>query len=65
MKFGKKRAVRTVETWIIGGVLKKRSARLTNLPKVSSRATLRMRMDIGVTAHAARMDMTPAVALAA
>jgi RNA polymerase sigma-70 factor, ECF subfamily len=29
------------------------------------RATLRMRMGIGVTAHAARIDTTPAIALAA
>lgn len=44
---------------------KKRSAQLTNVPKISGRATLRVRMDIGVTAHAARMDTTPAFALAA
>jgi len=42
MRFGKKRAVRTAETWIIGGALNTRSAQLAELkrPKVCGQAQL-------------------------
>jgi hypothetical protein len=64
MRFGKKKDVPMVETWIIGSVLKRRSAQLTKLPKISGRVVLRVLTALGATTEAARMVMTPAFALA-